>query len=328
MPAGLNALQKAQAAIEATRGTGIAATRIVYLDRGAWFEQPVGREFPEEDRNSFIDNYRMLTVSHMAKVTAVARETFDDAPWWGQFFWKGGVTGVLSAITVYTYTFTPTVAVDDLKTMTLEVGNDTQAYQIPYVLGQKLEISWTRGQGVKMNVDLLGQRLIPQAFTGALSDRTLEDVVGTTAKVWIDNAGGTIGTTQALNVLGGKVSWDNNWTQITHLIGQLYPDDAQRGVRHLAIELDVHFNNTIEFAQLVAGGERLIRVQFTGTIIAGSTGNVVRSITIDFYGFYLSAPFSTDGPIRVVKLVGESVYDATATFDWKVAIACQLATLP
>jgi hypothetical protein len=328
MPAGLNALQKAQAGIESTRGTPIAATRIVYLDRGAWFEQEVGREMPEEDRNSFIDNYRTLTVSHVAKMSAVARVTFDDLPWWGQFFWKGGVTGVLSAVTVYTYTFTPTVATDDLKTMTLEVGNDTQAYRIPYGLAQKLEISWTRNQGVKMNVELLGQQVTPNAFTGALSDRVLEDVVGTTAKVWIDNAGGTLGTTQALNVLSGKITWENNWTQITHLAGNLYPDDAQRAPRLAHLELDIHFNNTTEFAQLLTGGERLIRVQFTGTIIPGSTGNILKSITMDFYGFYMTAPFSVDGPIRVVKVVADSVYDATATKDWQVAIANQLVTLP
>ncbi len=328
MPAGLGALQKAQAALEVTRGTALAATRIVYLDRGAWFEQLVGREFPQEDRNSFIDNYRQLTVSQMVKLAAIARDTFDDLPWWGQLFWKGGVTGVLSNTSVYTYTFQPTVASDDLKTATLEIGNDTQAYQIPYCLGDKLEVSWVNGKGASLAVELLGQQLIPQAFTGALSDRVIEDVVGTTAKVWIDNSGGTIGTTQALNVLGGKLTWQNAWSQITHLRGNLYPDDAQRDVRHVDIELDVHFNNTTEFAQLIAGGERLIRVQFTGTTIAASSPSTVKSQTFDFYGFYLSAPFAVQGPVRVVKLVGQSVYDATATFDWKVAIANQLVSLP
>jgi len=63
MPAGLNTLQKAQAGLETVRGTGIAATRIVYFDRGAWFEELIGRDFPDEDRNSFIQNYRNLTVS-------------------------------------------------------------------------------------------------------------------------------------------------------------------------------------------------------------------------------------------------------------------------
>lgn len=328
MPAGLNALQKAQAFLESTRGTAAAATRIVYFDRGAWFEQVVGREFPNEDRNSFIRAYRQLTTSHAVKLSATAQATFDDLPWWGQLFWKGGVTGVLSAVTVYTYTFTPTATSDDLKTATLEIGNDTQAYQIPYCLGDKMEISWANGQGVKIAVDLLGQQLTPQAFTGSLTDRTVEDIVGTTAKVYIDNAGGTIGTTQALNVLSGKITFQNNWTQLTHLRGNLYPDDAQRDTRSATIELDVHFNNTTEFAQLIAGGERLIRVIFTGTVIAGSTGNVVKSATFDFYGYYLSAPFSVQGPIRVVKLVGQSVYDTTATKDWQVAIANQLVSLP
>ena len=328
MPAGLNALQKAQAFLESTRGTPAAATRIVYFDRGAWFEQVIGRDFPDEDRNSFIDFYRQLTTSHAVKLSGGADATFDDLAWWGQIFWKGGVTGVLSNTTVYTYTFQPTVASDDLKTATLEIGNDTQAYQIPYCLGEKLEISWKGGEAVKMAVDLLGQQLTPQAFTGSLSDRTLEDLVGTTAKVWIDNGGGTIGTTQALNVLSGKLTWENKWTQLTHLRGNLYPDDAQRDSRSVQLELDVHFNNTTEFAQLVAGGERLIRVQFSGSNIAGSSPTTAKTATFDFFGFYTSAPFSAEGPIRVVKLVARSVYDTTAAVDWKVAVVNQLVTLP
>src|SRR6266568_1752679 len=310
MPAGLNALQKAQAFLETTRGTAAAATRIVYFDRGAWFEQIVGKEFPSEDRNSFVDNYRQVITDHRVQLSGGADATFDDLAWWGQIFWKGSVAAVLSNTSVYTRTFQPTVATDDLQTATLEIGNDTQAYQVPYCLGQKLELDWAGGQAVKMSVDLLGQQLVAQAFTGALSDRVLEDLVGTTAKVYIDNAGGTIGTTQALNVLRGKLTWENAWTQITHLRGNLYPDDAQRDVRMLKLELDVHFNNTTEFAQLLTGGERLIRVQFTGSNIPASSPTTAKTATFDFYGFHVTAPFADEGPIRIVKLTGSSVYDA------------------
>ncbi len=329
MPAGLNTLQKAQAGLESTRGTGIAATRIVYFDRGAWFEELIGREFPDEDRNSFIQNYRNVTVSRMARLSGGANATFEDLAWYLQSFGKGGVTGVLSNTTVYTYTTTPTASSDDLKTVTWEIGNDTQAYQLPYGLGEKLELSWVGGQPVKLNVDYLAQRAIPQAFTGALSDRTgLEDLVGTTAKVFIDNAGGTIGSSQALNVLSGKVTLENRWQQITHLVGNLYPDDAQRDSRWIDFELDIHFNNTTEFAQLLAGGERLIRINFTGSNIAGSSPTTAKSVNIDLYGFYTSAPFAVSNAIRTVKVVGSTQYDTTATTDWKITTVNSLVTLP
>src|SRR5712671_1682972 len=275
MVAGLNTLQKAQAGLETVRGTGIAATRIAYFDRGAWFDELIGREFPDEDRNSFIGHYRNVTTSRVALFTAGANATFDDLPWFCQGFAKGAVTAVLSNVAVQTYTFQPTAATDDLKTVTWEVGNDTQAYQLPYGLAEKLELTWVAGQPLKMSVDYLAQRAVPQAFTGALSDRTgLEDIVGTTAKVFIDNAGGTIGTTQALNVLSGKITLNNRWQQITHLVGNLYPDDAQRDDRWIDYELDIHFNNTTEYAQLLAGGERLIRISLIGTIIPGSVGSI------------------------------------------------------
>src|SRR6266540_3856083 len=108
MPGGLNTLQKAQSGIEAVRGTGIAATRIAYFDRGAWFDEAVTREFPNEDRNSFIEHYRNFTSARVASLAGVANGTFEDFPWFLQGFAKGGVAGVLSNTTVYTYTHTPT----------------------------------------------------------------------------------------------------------------------------------------------------------------------------------------------------------------------------
>lgn len=329
MPAGLNTLQKVQGGIEATRGTGVAATRIVYFDRGAWFDHVVGRDFPDEDRNSFIQNYRNITTSQMATFQGGANATFDDLPWFLQFFGKGGVTGSLSNTSVYSYTFSPTATADDLKTATLEVGNDTAAYQIPYCLGEKLELVWQAGGPVKMNVDFLGQRVVTQAFTGALSDRTgIEDIIGTTAKVYIDNAGGTIGTTQALNVLSGKVTLQNRWEQITHLVGNLYPDDAQRDSRWIDFELDIHFNNTTEFAQLLTGGERIIRIVFGGSTIASSSPSTGRFVQMDLYGYYTAAPFSVSNAIRVVKVTGKTQYDTTATKDWSITVANQLVSLP
>lgn len=329
MPAGLNALQKAQAGLEATRGTGVAATRIAYFDRGAWFEELIGREFPDEDRNSFINNYRAVTVSRMGRFSGAANATYPDLPWFLQSFAKGGVTAVVSNTTVQTYTFAPTATTDDLKTVTWEVGNDTQAYQLPYSLAEKLELTWQGGGPVKLNVDYLSQRAIPQAFTGALSDRTgLEDLVGTTAKVFIDAAGGTIGTTQALNVLSGKVTLQNRWQQITHLVGNLYPDDAQRDSRWIDFEIDVHFNSATEYAFLLSGAERLLRINFTGTTIAGSSPSTPKSVNVDLYGVYLTAPFAVSNAIRTVKLTGSTFFDTGAAADWKIAVACDVATLP
>jgi hypothetical protein len=329
MATGAIALERLQAALEATRGTAIPATRRVYGERGgAWFDPTVTKEFLAESMSSYVKNYRHVVTGLTGKLSIPGYVTASDLAWWGQLFWKGGVTGVLSAATVYTYTFAPTVGSDDLKTATFEAQSDTQGYQFPYCLGEKFEITWQAGKPVMFNAELLAQQYIPQAVTAAISDRTgLNGLAGTTATVAIDAAGGTIGSTLYANVLGGKLTWTNNWMPITHNKGQLFYDDAARETRSLAIELDIHFKDTAELATLQTDVERLIRVTFTGPVIAGSTGNVAESVKMDFYGFYLDGAFSANKAVRVVKMVGESQYDTTAGFDWAVAVANSNATL-
>lgn len=330
MATGALALERIQAGLETTRGTAVAATRRVYGERGpAFFDPSVSKEFLSEAMSSYIANYRHVVTGVGGKLTIPGWVTASDLAWWGQLFWKGSVAGVLSAVTVYTYTFAPTAGSDDLKTGTFEFQTDTQGYQVPFCLADKLEISWVTGKPVQFSAELLGQQYVAQAVTGAIGDRTtLNPLAGTTANVWIDNGGGTIGTTVAANVLGGKITWQNKWMPITHAKGQLYYDDAVREARSVAFELDVHFNTVTEAAALLADTERLIRTKFTGPVIAGSTGNVPESVTVDLYGFHLDASFSPNKAIRMAKLVGESQYDTTATFDWQVAVANAVAALP
>lgn len=330
MATGALALERIQAGLEATRGTAVPATRRVYGERGpAFFDPTVRKEFLSEAMTSYIANYRHVVLEETASVSIPGWVTASDLAWWGQLFWKGGVTGVNSAVTVYTYTFAPTAGSDDLKTATFEFQTDTQGYQVPFCLGEKFEIAWATGQPVKFTAELLGQQYIAQAVTAAIGDRTvLNPMAGTTAQVFIDNAGGTIGTTAATNILGGKITWQNKWMPITHAKGNLFYDDAVREARSVSIELDVHFNTVTEQASLLADSERLIRTRFVGPVIAGSTGNVVESANIDFYGFPLDTVFQPNKAIRVLKLSGESQYDTAATFDWQVAVANSNVTLP
>lgn len=328
---GALALERIQAGLESTRGTAVAATRRVYGERGpAFFEPTYKKEFLNEANTSYIANYRHVVVEQSAKLTIPAWVTAADLPWWGQLFWKGSVAATGPTNTsVYTYTFTPTVASDDLKTATFEVFTDTQGFQIPFALADKLEISWQAGKPVMMSAELIGNAFASTSVTGAISDRTgLNAIAGATAQVYIDAAGGTIGNTAYNNVVGGKITWQNKWMPINHSEGTLAYDDAVRETRSVALELDVHYKETAELAQLTADGERLIRVAFTGPAITSSSPSTNESIKVDFYGFYLGAAFSANKAIRMVKLTGESQYDTAAGFDWKVTVANGLSSLP
>jgi len=326
MAQGLVALSKFQAGLESVRGTGVAATRIQPIN--GYLVENVSRAIIHEQRNSFIDNYRNFQVKRFVELRGLTTSpTFEDLPWFCQSFLKGSVTGVLSAATVYTYTFTPTANADDLKTVTWEVGDDTQAFQVPFGIGDSLALEFVADGPAKLTADYLGQKALKQAFTGALSDRVTEDINGSLMSVQIDST--TIGTTAVTNVLGAKFSIANNWVQLWRLDGGIVPGDAYRKVRSAQLELTVQFNNTTEYDAFVTTPvERKIRLKVLGSVIPGSTGSINKSLTIDWYGLWDTAPLSDSNGIHTVKLTGTSMYDATATADWSVAVANGLSTLP
>src|ERR1035437_9848696 len=336
--AGALTLERLQAGLEATRFTAVPATRKVYAERGnAVWEEVIGREFLQENAGSYIDTYRNVTVSSMVKITVPFFVSAADLAWWGQLAWKGSVaaTGPTNA-TVYTYTFTPDPTTDTLKFATFEGYSDTQSYKFAGGYVDQLQITWAGGQSVRGTATILAQQAVASNVTPSIGDRPTGSVLnginvlaGTTAKVYIDNGGGTIGATQALNVLSGQITWANNGTQITHLIGNLFPDEVQRLARHAALDLDIHYSTDTERVALLADTERLIRVVFTGPTILGSTPVVTpETITMDFYGYWQTQAFAASGAIRTLKMSGVSQYDTTAMKDWCVTIANSLATLP
>ena len=318
-------LEKLQGGLELTRGTAIAATRKLYGERGnAWFEGVVTREFLAETMGSYVANYRHVDTEVGGKLTFPAYLTAHDASWWGQAVWGSNAATGPTNTSVYTWVFSPatlSVASDTLRTITLEAFSDTNSYQFPFGLVDKYEITWQAGQAAKFAADIVTQQFLSQGITGGLTDRSnINGMAGTQVKVFIDNSGGTMGSTQYNNVVSGKITWTNNWQPITHTIGNLYYDDAVRGPRSIEVELDLHFKDTQEYAHLLDGNERLVRVAFFGATIPSSSPTTTEEIDVDTWGFYKTAVFSVTRSLRMVKMTLESQYDTSATTDWKVTV--------
>ncbi len=323
------ALERLQAGLETTRFTAVAATRKVYAERGnAIWEDVENKEFLAENVGSYIEAYRHVVVGQQGKLTVPAYVTASDLAWWGQLAWKGSVAATGPTNTsVYTDTFTPDPTTDTLKSATFEAYSDTVQLQIPGAFVDKFVITWQAGKTVSQTADLVAQQVIVKNVTPSIGDRTaVNAIAGTTAKVYIDTS--TIGTTQALNVLSGTITYGNNINLITHLMGQLYPDDMYRLPRYAEVELEVHYQTDTERLAMNADTLRKLRVILSGPNIASSNPPTNETVTLDFYGYWKTMALGASGAIRTVKLVGQSQYDTTAFVDWTVAIANSNATLP
>lgn len=325
IPPGTLPLTKFQAAIEVTPGTVLAATRIQPMAMGGLLTQNIERHKPQEQRNSYIRNYRSFQVKRFAELTMTSSPTYEDLPWFGKGF-LGAPTVSPTGVTAYDYVFTPTIASDDLKTVCWEVGDDTQAYAVNYAVGNKLELNLQAAAAASMSASYLAQQAAPISFTSSLSDRVTEDINGALFTASFDAT--TIGSTAVTNVLDAKMTWDNHYQQLWTGDGGIVPSSAYRSEpRSVALEATLLFTTTTEYLAFTADTARKIRFTVLGSSIAGSTPAKVRSLTIDWYGKWDTAPISDQNGIHVVKFTGESINDATASMDWKLTVRNALATL-
>jgi hypothetical protein len=322
---------KFQAGIEGTPGVAVPATRIQPIVSGNMVEH-AERTFIAEERGSLIKNYRAVATKQYVELTGIeVAPTYEDLAWWLQFFAKGGVSGVQEDTTAYRYTFTPTATADNLKTATIETGDNTQGYQVPFCVGTRMELTLARNAAATMTVDFLGQQATAAAFTGALSDRVTEDIQGALTAVYINASGGTIGNTLVNNVLDVKIGLETAQTQFFALNGQLYPVDVYRNApRSATVEMTMAFNNTTEYAAFKSNfngdDPRLIRVKTEGSVCGATTTK--KTVQFDLYTVWAEAPFGEQDGLRVIQLSGETIYYPAATADWNFQVVNGLATLP
>ena len=323
---GLMPLTKLQAAIEATPGTILPATRKQPILDG-YLKEIAERHYPKEQRSSYIANYRSYQIKRHVEISGLqVALTFEDAPWWMQFFAKGGVAGVQIATSgAYTYTFTPTAGSNDLKTGNFELGDDTQNFSVPYVVGQRAEFGWVADGPLTCSMDFLGQRAEKQAATGALSDRVTEDINGALGKVYIDST--TIGSTLHGYPLAAKFILDNKYEPLFVGDGNIYPKEFFRGAaRFMSGEVTLAFDSTAEWDKYVTSpGERKIRLLLEGTDAGGSNA---KKFQVDWYGQYAEGSFGNQNGLRTVTFTGESIYNAGAGHDWRIVCVNSLPTLP
>ena len=319
-------LRSLQLGIEATRGVAGAAQVILpVLSVDANPQYPVSKRV--EQRGSLIKFYRApIVTGHMVSLGIEVIPTFEESAYWFAMALQGGITVATSAVTVKTRTYIPVATVDNLKTATIEIVTDTQTYEVPFCVVNRLSFGWELGGPATMQIDLLGQKWDAVSATGALSTLTSEEINPATATAFIDTT--TIGSTAALNVQSFNWTIDNGFVPLRAPNGNNYPVNFYRGeARSMSTSMVCDFDSTTEFAAHAAHTARKIRTKITGSTIAGSTGSVPRSITTDWYGYHDEGPFSTADGKTQVRFSSESVYDSTATYDWSVAVATAAAAI-
>lgn len=329
---GIKALRKLLLGAETTAGTAVAAD-LRWRGTGVIEDQ---REviFPDEDIGylSGIDrNYvpKLLAAVSFDSVPA----TFEQLP----IILSAGVKNVITGVTdtggsgkVYTYAF-PTTSANSITTWTIEAGDDQQAEEVEYAFVESFELSGNGGEALQMSANWIGRQVTKCSFTSPVTDpATVEEILFGKGKLYIDEASGTIGTTEkSATLLGMGLNVDTGWIAKFAADGNLYFSWAQSTKPEVLLNVTFEHNSTAvaEKDAWKAGTARLLRLKFEGNALTTAGTFSKKTLIIDLAGKWES--FDTLGDQNgndIVTGTFRAGYDATAAKFAEIKVVNETAS--
>lgn len=333
--AGIKALRFLQLGKETTAGTAVAATTI-WRGEGT-IEDQREPQWPAEDVGIIGGTDRSYIPSVQAAVSMdETPATFEQLP----YLLAAGVQGVTTGTQdgtgsgyVYTYAL-PTTAVNSIATYTIEGGDNQQAEEVSYAFVSELTIAGAAGEAVTMTADWIGREATPTTKTPGLSIPDVEEILFQKAKLYIDDASGTIGTTLVSNSLVGfSLGITTGWHPTYTDGGQLTFTRADLDGESLEVTLEMtwlHDTNAVaEKAAWRAETPRLVRLEIPGSNLATAGTFTTKLLRIDLAGKWESfeALDEQDGN-SILTATLRARYNAAAALFGEIVVVNELTALP
>lgn len=326
----LHIFKSARAALEVTRGTDLTPTRLLYFDEGE-HQQDVRTIRPQQLRNSYFGWYSATAGTEVNSAGLRGALSFDDLIWHANTSIKGVASGT-GAGADKTWTFTPSAAVDDVKSAAMQfgysdnIGATRPVVRLNYLLGDELMIKWDKaGDGiVSFDQKFVTPKAAVQlsAFTGALSDRTVQLMSCNSTVVTIDS--GTIGTTPDNYWIDAAWTLQNGYKNLYTLNNTTAAQDTFRpNARAWKFEGTRYYADDTEWDAYVSKTIRKIRVRTTGPSLGGSA----YSATLDLYGVYTDMKTAEVDGLGVQKFTLEPIFDTGVSTDFSLVVVNATASI-
>jgi hypothetical protein len=334
MATAIYAFNKLQLGIESTKGTILAATRLIDCDFFGGL-----REVEERYRSSYPRGQRAnvggagVTVMKGTEYTVETELTAEEILWPLLTGVLGGVSGIVTDTTAYTYTFTPELdtGVQTLDTMTLEAvmadGATNHYYgEAGYGFTTGFGISWAANQEGRLRWNSVARARQTGTPTAALTAYTSREVLATALlSVYLDTTWAGLGGTQLTGIIR-SVDIDTSTGLVPKhtLEGRSDRDFAGHSVGNVTASLKVVMELDATGAARGVQDFRdndivFIRLKNTGSLAGAASA--LRTVQVDGAYRFVSPPaFSRDGEQMLVALDLESVYDPTGdeTLEWTI----------
>jgi hypothetical protein len=202
---------KVQFGKETTRGTAVAADTLILgkVPAVGSDRKPV---FPLEDVGINTPSVRSVIHQYLYQNTlSTEHGYFQQLPVLFGCGLKGGVTATETTGSQldYLWAHTPSLltGVDNAQdALTIELGDDTQAFEAEYAMFERIRISGNVAQGqdaspVTVEADFFARQLTPVTFTGSIALPTAEPMNAKLARFYLDTTWAGVGGTEKTNIL-------------------------------------------------------------------------------------------------------------------------------
>lgn len=338
MAQGRKRLQKIQLGKETSAGTAVAATT-VWRGQGAMLDdQRVVEEV--EEMIGIIEGADRTNVTKLLGGLEFSQTPlcFEQFPYMLTMSMGGPVAGSADGVgtdKIYT-TNVPTTAAPTLVPYTIRAGDDFEVEIMEYALLSKFEVAFKAGETVKMSGTALGRQVQASTFTGSLAIPSIEDVLSSKGKVYLDDVSGTYGTTQVANaIIAGKVTVEIKYAINFTLDGNLYYSYLTYAGHRITGELTYVHDSAVSGS----GGAKqffrnqtakLLELKFEGnTVATPGTTYSKKTVIID-----LPIKFGKAGVLAdqdggdIVTMSFRSRYNTTKGDAGKFIVVNELANLP
>lgn len=331
--AGTKALRKLQLGRESTPGTGVAATTI-WRGMGVISDNRAV-EMVEEDIGILMGTHR----SYIPKLEAAL--SMGSVPATFEQILHLLEAGLMTATPaqdgagdgyIYTYNF-PTTAVPTIKTYTIEGGDNQQAEEMEYSFVTSLTLEGNAGEALMMSAEWLGRQATDSTFTEALSVPSVEEILASKGKLYIDDVATGYGNTQVsdtllsmtLNITTGLVA---KYT----MEGELYFSFHQSTKPEITLDLTFEHNSSAvtEKGNWRSNTPRAVQLLFEGSAFdTGGTTYSNKTLILNLPGVFTgwSSLGEQDGndTYDVTLRVG---YDETIGDAGQIIVVPELTTIP
>ena len=331
--AGIKALRKLQLGRETTPGMAIPATTI--WNGSGLLDDQRKIVYPMEDVGLLVPPNRSYTAQLAA---ALAMENVEATFEQLLHIFEAGIklvgTGVADAGgtgKIYDYPF-PEAMANTVKTYTIEGGDNIEAEEMEYAFVEDFTLSGKGGEAIMMSANWKGRQVIVSDFTGSLSIVTVEEILFSKGKLYIDPVSGNYGTTlKSSTFLDMSLKVKTGWTPVFAADGALYFTFI-KGVRP-EISLDITFeHDSISTAEKVfwrAGTPRLIQMKFEGSALGTPGTYTYKTLIINLAGKWtkFTKIGERDGN-DIITGTFVAGYDPTKADVGNIIVVNLLATIP